>query len=74
MPMGSVAEIEKILKTVDRKDEFNFVRLLGGLVNNRRFASGYLDLQEGLRNQRTYAWECLSAIGQDVGGALNSCV
>ena len=42
--MGSVAEIEKILKTVDRKDEFNFVRLLGGLVNNRRFASGYLDL------------------------------
>lgn len=70
----SLTEIQKILKTVDRRDDFNFVRLLGSLVNNRKFASGYFNLEDGKTDDSTYVWEVLSAIGQDIGGALHSCV
>ena len=71
---NNLGQIEKILSTVERKDEFKFSDILGSLINNRRFSEGYNRFAEGQKDDSTYVWECLSAIGQEVGTTLHTCV
>lgn len=51
-------------------NDFSFVDVLGNSVANSRFKNGYSQLKQNYRNDTTYLWEALSAIGTDIGETI----
>lgn len=55
-----------------RDDGFSMTRKLGSFINNKRFSEGYVQFGNGEQNTKTYVWEALSAIGDDLGKVVYS--
>lgn len=51
-------------------DNFSFTGTVASLTNNRDYASGYYQLLENLKTDRTSFWETLSAVGEDVSNVI----
>jgi hypothetical protein len=43
---------------------------MGNLVNNKKFDAGYVDMQNGKHNDKTFLWEALSAMSEKLGKDL----
>ena len=50
--------------------EFSTVDIMGSLVNNEKFKAGYIDMTQEKLTERSYIWNALSAVSQDLGQAL----
>lgn len=51
-------------------NDFSFTDTAASLVNNKEYRSGYQDLIDGRHNDKTYFWEALSAVGDELGETL----
>ena len=51
-------------------NDFSFTDTAASLVNNKEYRSGYQDLIDGKHNDKTYFWEALSAVGDELGETL----
>lgn len=51
-------------------NNFSFTGTVASLVNNKEYASGYLDLLNGKKTDKSYFWEALSAVGEEVGSVI----
>ena len=61
----------QLRKDVQFKDlGFSAAETMGGFINNNGFSRGFLEWQDGEENSKTYLWETLSAIGDDLGQAI----
>lgn len=59
------------LKNIKRNsNDFSFTDTAASLVNNKEYRSGYQDLIDGKKNNKTYFWEALSAVGDELGEVL----
>lgn len=64
----SLSSVNEIQSTVRRNsDDFSYVKTIASLINNREFSQGYNEFVTGKSTTKTYIWEVLSAIGDDVG-------
>ena len=43
---------------------------MGSMVNNVKFRAGYDDLAAGKKTEKSYIWEALSAVSEDLGQTL----
>lgn len=71
MSLSSIYEIGKEVRFND--NDFSFVKTMGDIAQNSDFTKGFLrfinDRKESGDNS-THIWECLSAIGDDIGDTL----
>ena len=51
-------------------NDFSTIDTIGSLVNNENFKQGYNDLVQSKKTERSYIWEALSAVSQDLGQSL----
>lgn len=51
-------------------NNFSFTDTFASLVNNEEFKEGYVELKKGYNNDKTYIWEMLSAVSEDVGETI----
>ena len=49
---------------------FSTTEKLGSFINNRKFSDGYVRYLNGEDDTKSYLWEALSAIGDDLGDAV----
>ena len=66
--MSTAAEIEN--KIQHATYEFSTIDIMGSMVNNAKFKQGYDDLVQGKTTEKSYVWEALSAVSQDLGQTL----
>lgn len=60
--------IQKDVRFQDRN--FSMSETLGSFINNRKFSEGHVQFMDGEHNSKTYVWEALSAIGDDLGQVI----
>lgn len=60
--ISSIINIEDIKKN---SNNFDFIDTLGSFINNIKFKNGFDNYQNNQRNQYSYIWNVLSAIGDD---------
>lgn len=65
MDIENPTEIEK--KVARSSHDFSFVEKMVSFVNNLEFKKGYEFFRKGQDNQKAHIWDCLSAIGDDLG-------
>ncbi len=65
MDIDNPTEIEK--KVARSSHDFSFVEKMVSFVNNLEFKKGYEFFRKGQDNQKAHIWDCLSAIGDDLG-------
>ena len=59
------------LKDIKRNTgKFSFTDTVASLVNNRQWRAGHDLLKSGEQNDKTYFWECLSAVGEEIGEVI----
>ena len=51
-------------------DGFSTIGTMGSLVNNQKFKSGYDDFAQRKNTQKSYIWQSLSAISEELGQSL----
>lgn len=68
---SSLSSVGEIARCADfSAGGFSATEALGGLVNNREFARGFVDYVNGRQTSQAYVWRCLSAVGEDIGETL----
>lgn len=50
--------------------EHSTIDAMGSMVNNAKFKEGYNDFANGKKTDKSYLWEALSAVSQDIGQTL----
>jgi len=68
MSLSSVSDIQNTVRR--NSEDFSYVKTVAGLINNREFSRGYQEFISGNKTPKTYVWEVLSAIGDDVGSVI----
>ena len=67
----SFKNIEEIQKNVGfYNKDFSFVKTIGSFINNREFSNGFVEFLNGKQTEKSYIWNCLSAIGDEIGDTL----
>ena len=68
---ASLSSVESIRSGVQfDSNGFSFAETAGRLVNNREFSRGFADYLQHGASRDAYVWECLSAVGDQIGETL----
>lgn len=67
----SLSSVELIQNTVRRDLEgFSMISVFGDSVNNLQFGEGYREFERGIDSRKSYIWQAISAVGEDLGNTL----